>query len=130
MQCTYIHFNNKSNISSSNRTKKRGVCSQVTYESVGPVQMGFLRILSSRASQNVTFSCVNSVVWEEARTRSFAKAVRLLGDNEKEWTAQDRLNRPTVIVDRCKVCILCIISLEFPALSLLKMISTIIQNSV
>ncbi len=65
--------------------------------------MSFLRLLSSRAFQNVTFHCVNSVVWQNARTRSSSDAVRLRGENDHEWSATDRVGRPHVLVDKCQV---------------------------
>ena len=36
---------------------------QITYDSVGPVQMSFLRLLSHEAHQNVTYTCINSAAW-------------------------------------------------------------------
>ena len=36
---------------------------KVTYDSVGPVQFAFLRMLSLEANQNFTYTCINSVAW-------------------------------------------------------------------
>ena len=35
----------------------------MTYESIGPVQMTFLRLLSEQGRQNFTYSCLNSAAW-------------------------------------------------------------------
>ena len=45
--------------------------SKVTYETVGVVQMTFLRLLSQKAYQNFTFTCVNSVSWYNQRTFNY-----------------------------------------------------------
>ena len=74
---------------------------QITYETVGIVQMTFLRLLSQSAYQNVTFTCVNSAVWYNQRTFNYDQAIKLLGDNEQEFSAQGV--RPNVIIDGCKV---------------------------
>lgn len=45
--------------------------SKVTYETVGVVQMTFLRLLSQKAHQNFTFTCVNSAAWYNQRTFNY-----------------------------------------------------------
>ena len=74
---------------------------QITYETVGVVQMTFLRLLSQNAYQNITFTCVNSAMWYNQRTFKYDQAIKLLGDNEQEFSAQGV--RPNVIIDGCKV---------------------------
>ena len=74
--------------------------SKVTYETVGVVQMTFLRLLSQKAHQNFTFTCVNSAAWYNQRTFNYDQAIKLLGDNEQEFSAKGV--RPNVILDGCK----------------------------
>ena len=45
--------------------------SKITYETVGLVQMTFLRLLSQKAYQNFTFTCVNSAAWYNQRTFNY-----------------------------------------------------------
>lgn len=74
--------------------------SKITYETVGAVQMTFLRLLSQKAYQNFTFTCVNAVAWYNQRTFNYDQAIKLLGDNEQEFSAKGV--RPNVIIDGCK----------------------------
>ncbi len=75
---------------------------QISYDSVGLVQMRFLRLLSDHARQNFTYTCINSVGWYDDRTRSYEKAIRFLGDNDDEFSSEK--NTPTVEYDGCRVC--------------------------
>lgn len=72
----------------------------ISYDSIGPIQMRFLRLLSSQASQNFTYTCVNSVAWYDERTRSYANAITFLGENEDEFSATS--NKPHVPIDGCR----------------------------
>ena len=63
--------------------------------------MTFLRLLSQKAYQNFTFTCVNSAAWYNQRTFNYDQAIKLLGDNEQEFSAKTL--RPNVIIDGCKV---------------------------
>jgi len=74
--------------------------SKMTYETVGAVQMTFLRLLSQKAYQNFTFTCQNSAAWYNQRTFNYDQAIKLLGDNEQEFSAKGV--RPNVILDGCK----------------------------
>merc|ERR1711911_278560 len=56
---------------------------------------------SQNAYQNITFTCVNSAMWYNQRTFKYDQAIKLLGDNEQEFSAQGV--RPNVIIDGCKV---------------------------
>jgi len=68
-----------------------------------PVQMTFLKLLSKRASQNVTYHCKNSIAYYDARERTYDKAVKLLTANDLELTAKGQANfRYTVQEDGCK----------------------------
>ena len=93
---------------------------KITYDSVGPVQMSFLRMLSLQASQNFTYTCINSVAWYDNAARSYAKSLKLLGDNDDEFSSLQ--NKPNVSEDGCRVCttyyvIVLVISREKTALS-------------
>jgi len=73
---------------------------KVTYDSVGPVQFAFLRMLSLEASQNFTYTCINSVAWYDNVARGYSKAIKLLGDNDDEFSAVQ--NKPQVSNDGCR----------------------------
>lgn len=53
--------------------------SKVTYETVGVVQMTFLRLLSQKAHQNFTFTCVNSAAWYNQRTFNYDQVWHSVG---------------------------------------------------
>jgi len=72
-----------------------------TYESIGSVQMNFLRLLSSRVYQNVTINCVNSIMWFDAKEQNFAYGVRLMGESGQEWSANRKHIKPNVLQDHC-----------------------------
>ena len=74
---------------------------KITYDSVGPVQMSFLRMLSLQASQNFTYTCINSVAWYDNAARSYSKSLKLLGDNDDEFSSLQ--NKPNVSEDGCRV---------------------------
>lgn len=73
---------------------------RISYDSMGPVQLTFLRLMSSEAHQNFTYTCINSAAWYDSRTGNFNNAIKLQGDNEVEFTAAE--NKPNVILDGCK----------------------------
>ena len=75
---------------------------KVTYDSVGPVQFAFLRMLSLEANQNFTYTCINSVAWYDNVDRGYSKSIKLLGDNDDEFSAAQ--NKPQVTNDGCRVC--------------------------
>ncbi len=77
------------------------VAFQITYDSVGPIQMRFLRLLSQNSRQNFTYTCINSVAWYDDRGRNYNSALRFLGDNEATFSASK--NKPTVTYDGCRV---------------------------
>jgi collagen type V/XI/XXIV/XXVII alpha len=74
---------------------------QITYETIGVVQMTFLRLLSQEAYQNFTYTCINSAAWFNLKTNNHDMAIKLLGENETEFSAEGI--RPSVLVDGCKV---------------------------
>jgi len=73
---------------------------RISYDSMGPVQLTFLRLLSSQAHQNFTYTCINSAAWYDSTTGNYNNAIKLQGDNEVEFTAHE--NKPNVILDGCK----------------------------
>ena len=73
----------------------------MSYDSLGPVQLTFLRLMSSEAYQNFTYTCLNSAAWYDTTTASYASAIRLQGDNEEEFSVTN--NKPNVLLDGCKV---------------------------
>ena len=74
---------------------------KISYDSLGPVQMTFLRLMSTEAYQNFTYTCINSAAWYDARSSNYNNAIKLLGENEDEFTAGT--NKPLVLHDGCKV---------------------------
>jgi collagen type V/XI/XXIV/XXVII alpha len=73
----------------------------MSYDSLGSVQLTFLRLMSREAYQNFTYTCLNSAAWYDTTTASYASAIRLQGDNEEEFSVTN--NKPNVIMDGCKV---------------------------
>lgn len=54
-------------------------------EAVGVVQLGFLRLLSVQARQNLTYHCQRSVAWTDQTTDGgYKRALRLQGANDEE----------------------------------------------
>lgn len=73
---------------------------RISYDSLGPVQLTFLRLMSQNAYQNFTYTCLNSAAWYDASSASYANAIKLQGDNEEEFSIQN--NKPNVLLDGCK----------------------------
>ena len=63
--------------------------------------MTFLRLLHEDAYQNFTYTCINSAAWYALKTSSYEMAIKLMGDDEQELTAE--LLKPYVVADGCKV---------------------------
>lgn len=76
---------------------------RITYESVGGVQMTFLRMLSQEGYQNFTYTCLNSAAWYSAELDSMDMAVKFLGENDAEIGVDSGALRPTVLADGCQV---------------------------
>lgn len=76
---------------------------QVTYDSIGSVQMTFLRLLSQEGYQNFTYKCINSAAWFNAELKNFDSAIKFLGDNEMEIGYDTDKLKPNILVDGCKV---------------------------
>lgn len=67
---------------------------------VGSVQMTFLRLLSYEAYQNFTYTCINAAAWYNAKTHKHDMAIKLLGDNNQEFSYASI--KPIVVSDGCK----------------------------
>lgn len=63
-----------------------------------PVQMKFLRLLSMRITQTITYHCYNSRAWEEEEDRT----IKLQGENEMELTSSEK-TKPKVLTNNCDV---------------------------
>lgn len=73
-------------------------------EDVLDVQLAFLRLLSSRASQNITYHCRNSIAYMDQASGNVKKALRLMGSNEGEFKAEGNSKFTyTVLEDGCTV---------------------------
>lgn len=83
---------------------------QLSYGQDGPaataaaVQLNFLRLLSTEASQNLTYHCKNSIAYMDQSTGNLKKAMLLQGSNDVEIRAEGN-SRFTygVLEDGCKV---------------------------
>jgi len=73
---------------------------RISYDSLGPVQLTFLRLMSRQAYQNFTYTCLNSAAWYDTTTNSYANAIKLQGENEEEFSVAN--NKPNIIMDNCK----------------------------
>lgn len=76
---------------------------KVTYDSIGTVQMTFLRLLSQEGYQNFTYKCINSAAWFNTEFKNFDSAIKFLGDNEMEIGYDTDKLKPNILVDGCKV---------------------------
>lgn len=76
---------------------------RITYESIGTVQMTFLRLLSQEGYQNFTYTCINSAAWYSDDLDSNEMAIKFLGENELEIGHDSLAIRPNVFEDGCKV---------------------------
>ena len=70
--------------------------------SVDQVQLAFLRLLSTRARQEVRVRCWNTPVWYDNATRTYTKAWRFEGWNGDQF-GYDLPFRPSVYKDDCQV---------------------------
>lgn len=69
---------------------------------INPVQMTFLKLLSSSARQNFTYICHQSVAWHDKDADDYDKALRFLGSNDEEMSYD---NNPFIrpLMDGCSV---------------------------
>lgn len=73
---------------------------QITYETIGTVQLNFLRLLSQEAYQNFTYTCINSFGWYNVLDFNYNSSLRLLGANDDEFSYTG-IN-PQIVTDNCK----------------------------
>lgn len=74
-------------------------------EPIGVVQLGFLRLLSIQARQNLTYHCHRSVAWaDQSSKNSYDRALHLQGANEDElsYDTNPYIKAP---VDGCSVSV-------------------------
>lgn len=62
--------------------------------------MTFLRLLSENVYQNFTYTCINSVAWFNSQTSKYDLAIKLLGENEQEFSYPSI--KPSIVYDGCK----------------------------
>lgn len=66
--------------------------------------MTFLRLMSTEASQNITYHCKNSISYMDAATGNLKKALMLQGSNEIEIRAEGNSRFTySVLEDGCTV---------------------------
>merc|ERR1712154_461864 len=53
-----------------------------------------------RGGFKVTYDCINSVAWYDNVSRGYSKSIKLLGDNDDEFSAAQ--NKPQVANDGCR----------------------------
>ena len=71
-----------------------------------PSQLVFLRLLSNRARQNITYHCRNSAAWFNKENNGNTHSIKIMGDNGIEFHASSSNKfRPTIIRDECHVSI-------------------------
>uniref|UniRef100_A0ACB8G0H1 Collagen alpha-1(III) chain n=1 Tax=Sphaerodactylus townsendi TaxID=933632 RepID=A0ACB8G0H1_9SAUR len=71
-------------------------------EEVADVQLAFLRILSSRASQNITYHCKNSIAYMDAASMNVKRALKFMSSTESEIKAEGNSKFTyTVLEDGC-----------------------------
>lgn len=69
-------------------------------------QIGFLQLLSTSASQNLTYHCKHSIGYFDVVSKTFKKGLKLHGWNDADITARGNQKlRYTAIEDQCKVCV-------------------------
>ncbi|XP_065327673.1 collagen alpha-1(V) chain-like [Pelmatolapia mariae] len=72
-------------------------------EPVGVVQLGFLRLLSIQARQNLTYHCHRSVAWaDQSAKNNYKRALHFLGANDEELSYE---TNPYIkaLIDGCSV---------------------------
>lgn len=63
--------------------------------------MVFLRLLSSEATQNFTYSCMNSAAWFNQQSGTYNSAIKLMGADGQIFGPDDE--KPLILSDGCKV---------------------------
>ncbi len=83
---------------------------QFTYKA-DRVQLTFLQLLSTDATQNVTYHCRNSVAYYSNAEDSLNQAAKFLTSNDLELQAESPKFRYEVTLDECQVSVnvMCIV---------------------
>jgi len=69
-----------------------------------PIQLTFLRLLSDRAKQSITYHCLNSTAWSQQGSGNYEHSIKLKADNGIEMHAKGtRKYTPTIVLDECKI---------------------------
>ncbi|EDO48996.1 predicted protein [Nematostella vectensis] len=72
-------------------------------EGTCPSQLAFLRLLSDRARQNVTYHCLNSAAWSSGKG-DLNHSIKIKGDNGVELHASSSNKfKPQIIRDDCHI---------------------------
>lgn len=88
-----------------NSTPSIFIIFQLTYKADSN-QIGFLQLLSTHASQNITYNCKNSAAYYDRTEETYEKSVKLLSWNDAELSpVGSRRFKYSVEVDECQVLI-------------------------
>lgn len=80
-------------------------CFQIKYVQFSS-QLAFLRLLSDRARQNITYHCKDSVAWYDEQLKDVTKSIRMKTSNGViiDSSSSNKF-KPRVLKDNCRVSI-------------------------
>ena len=79
------------------------VCLQIKYVKYSS-QLSFLRLLSDRARQNITYHCKDSVAWYDQELDDVTKSLKIKTDNGVIiHSSSSNKFKPSVLADNCRV---------------------------